>query len=182
MSFQTSIRPAESVDIADIRRVARTTWHTVYDDILGAETVEAHLKEGYAPPLLEQMIELEEVGLFVSTADDDVVAYMSCGMTDATGFGDLDLYVHPDYWEKVSGRNCYTAANSTCTSSPCGRSATKCWPRTRSGTCSTARTSRRSASGRPRSVERNTQSTCTSGDCKRRVNVRLGARVTHTLS
>ncbi len=38
MSFQTAIRPAESVDIADIRRVARATWHTVYDDILGAET------------------------------------------------------------------------------------------------------------------------------------------------
>ncbi|MGB9931237.1 N-acetyltransferase family protein [Haloarcula amylolytica] len=103
MSFQTSIRPAESVDIADIRRVARTTWHTVYDDILGAETVEEHLQEGYAPPLLEQMIELEEVGLFVSTADDDVVAYMSCGMTDATGFGDLDIYVHPDYWGEGIG-------------------------------------------------------------------------------
>jgi len=103
MSFQTAIRPAESVDIADVRRVARAAWHAVYDDILGAETVNDHLREGYAPPVLERMIELDEVGLFVSTADDDVVAYMSCGMTDATGFGDLDLYVHPDYWGEGIG-------------------------------------------------------------------------------
>ncbi|GGK53115.1 MULTISPECIES: GNAT family N-acetyltransferase [Haloarcula] len=103
MSFQTAIRPAESMDIADIRRVARAAWHAVYDNVLGKETVNSLLNEGYAPPLLEQMIELEEVGLFVSTADDDVVAYMSCGMTDATGFGDLDLYVHPDYWGEGIG-------------------------------------------------------------------------------
>jgi ribosomal protein S18 acetylase RimI-like enzyme len=103
MSFQTTIRPAEPVDIAAIRRVARAAWHAVYDDILGEEVVNEHLREGYAPPVLERMIELEEVGLFVSTADDDVVAYMSCGMTDATGFGDLDLYVHPDYWGEGIG-------------------------------------------------------------------------------
>ncbi|MFB6224074.1 MAG: N-acetyltransferase family protein [Haloarcula sp.] len=103
MSFSTAVRPAESVDIADIRRVARAAWHAVYDDILGKETVNELLSEGYTPSVLEQMIDLEEVGLFVSTADDDVVAYMSCGMTDATGFGDLDLYVHPDYWGEGIG-------------------------------------------------------------------------------
>ncbi|MDT3436148.1 GNAT family N-acetyltransferase [Haloarcula sp. 1CSR25-25] len=103
MSFQTRIRPAEPVDIADIRRVARAAWHTVYDDILGEETVNELLSEGYAPPVLEQMIDLEEVGLFVSTADGDIVGYASCGMTDSAGFGDLDLYVHPDYWGEGIG-------------------------------------------------------------------------------
>lgn len=103
MSFQTTIRPAEPVDIADIRRVARAAWHAVYDDILGEDTVNALLEEGYAPPVIERMIDLEEVGLFVSTADGDVVGYTSCGMTDATGFGDLDLYVHPDYWGEGIG-------------------------------------------------------------------------------
>ncbi|MBV0901396.1 GNAT family N-acetyltransferase [Haloarcula salina] len=103
MSFQTTVRPAEPVDVADIRRVASAAWHTVYDDILGAETVDDLLDEGYATEVLERMIELDDIGLFVSTADGDVVGYASCGMTDAAGFGDLDLYVHPDYWGEGIG-------------------------------------------------------------------------------
>lgn len=98
MSSQTTIRPAEPEDIGDIRQVAGETWHAVYDDILGPDAVEELLAEGYARPVLAEMIALDEVGLFVSTVDGDVVAYASCGMTDATGFGDLDLYVHPDHW------------------------------------------------------------------------------------
>ncbi|MBX0323953.1 GNAT family N-acetyltransferase [Halomicroarcula sp. F13] len=103
MSFQLNIRPADETDISPIRQVARASWHAIYDDILGRERVEQLLAEGYDDDLLGEMVDLDDIGLFVATADDDVVGYASCGMTDPAGIGDLDLYVHPDYWGEGIG-------------------------------------------------------------------------------
>lgn len=103
MSFQLTVRPATTNDVYEIQRVARAVWQSVYTDILGAETVEAMLDAGYTDSILERMINLDDVGLFVATADGDVVGYASCGVTDPDGVGDLDLYVHPDYWGEGIG-------------------------------------------------------------------------------
>ncbi|QIO23822.1 GNAT family N-acetyltransferase [Haloarcula sp. JP-L23] len=103
MSFQLRIRPADETDISSIQQVARASWHAVYDGILGPDTVETLLTEGYDDDLLEEMVNLDDIGLFVATADGDVVGYASCGMTDPVGIGDLDLYVHPDYWGEGIG-------------------------------------------------------------------------------
>ncbi|WP_135304300.1 GNAT family N-acetyltransferase [Haloarcula amylovorans] len=103
MSFQISVRPATEHDITAIQQVAHAAWHAVYDDILGEEAVDTHLSEGYARNVLERMIDVDDIGLFVATVDDDVVGYASCGMTDPVGIGDLDLYVHPDYWGEGIG-------------------------------------------------------------------------------
>jgi ribosomal protein S18 acetylase RimI-like enzyme len=89
--------------VADIRRVASASWHAIYDDILGEETVTELLEEGYSVDVLERMIELDDIGLFVADADGDVVGTASCGMTDPHGIGDLDLYIHPDYWGEGIG-------------------------------------------------------------------------------
>ncbi len=146
------------------------TSRTVHDDILGAETVEEHLKVGYTPPLLEQMIELDEVGLFVSTADDDVVAYMSCGMTDATGFGDLDLYVHPDYWGEGTGTELLHRGEQHLHDQSGGKSATRCWQTTRSAT----RSPRSLRESRP--ADRNGRRTGASGE---RVRAAMVTSVRH---
>lgn len=103
MSFQLTVRPATPNDVDEIQRVARAVWQSVYTDILGTETVEAMLDAGYSESVLERMIDLDDVGLFVATADGDVVGYASCGITDPSGIGDLDLYVHPDYWGEGIG-------------------------------------------------------------------------------
>ncbi|WP_276272661.1 GNAT family N-acetyltransferase [Haloarcula litorea] len=104
MSYQTDVRPATATDVPDIQRVARATWHAVYDDILGSEAVNAMLDEGYAADRIEGMVDIDDIGLFVATADGEVVGYGSCGMTDLAGIGDLDIYVHPDYWGEGFGR------------------------------------------------------------------------------
>ncbi|WP_254271953.1 GNAT family N-acetyltransferase [Haloarcula marina] len=103
MSFQLTVRPATTDDVPGIQRVARDSWHAVYDGILGAETVDELLGQGYAPSVLERMADVDDIGLFVAEADGDVVGYASCGMTDPAGIGDLDLYVHPDYWGEGVG-------------------------------------------------------------------------------
>jgi len=103
MSYETSVRVATPADAPDIKRVAGSTWHTVYDDILGSETVEAMVEEGYAVDRLEEMAALDDIGLFVPTVDGEVVGHASCGLTDPHGIGDFDVYVHPDYWGEGIG-------------------------------------------------------------------------------
>jgi len=103
MSLQTTVRPATADEGRAIRDVADDVWHAVYDDILGRETVDELLESGYKPDVIEQMVDLDDVGLFVARAEGDTVGYASCGMTDSTGHGDFDVYVHPEYWGEGIG-------------------------------------------------------------------------------
>lgn len=103
MASSVTVRPAELDDIPDIRRVARAAWHAAYDDVFGADAVDAMVEEGYDDAVLTEMIDLDEVGLFVATRDGAVVGYASCGMTSPAGIGDLDVYVHPDHWGEGIG-------------------------------------------------------------------------------
>jgi ribosomal protein S18 acetylase RimI-like enzyme len=47
------VRPATPEDVSRIAEIARETWHTAYDDLLGAETVDALIDEWYASDRLE---------------------------------------------------------------------------------------------------------------------------------
>ncbi|MFB6087416.1 MAG: N-acetyltransferase family protein [Haloarculaceae archaeon] len=97
MHENLSVRSAAVADVEAIQSVADAAWHAAYDDVLGTETVDEMLAEGYDEAVLREMIELDDVGLFVAV-DDGVVGYASCGRTDTAGLGDLDMYAHPDHW------------------------------------------------------------------------------------
>ena len=103
MSSTVTVRPATTDDVAAIREVAHAAWHATYRDVFDEPRIDEMVEEGYAPDVLREMIELDEVGLFVATADDAVVGYASCGMTEPAGIGDLDIYVHPDRWGEGIG-------------------------------------------------------------------------------
>lgn len=98
MSSPASVRPATEADVTAIQSVAHDAWRAAYGDVFDEERIESMVEEGYADDVLEEMIGLDEVGLFVAAVDDDVVGYASCGLTDPVGIGDLDIYVHPDHW------------------------------------------------------------------------------------
>lgn len=98
MSSAATVRPATSADVSAIQRVALPAWQATYADVFDDEEIQAMVDEAYAAGVLEEMTALDEVGLFVAAVDDEIVGYASCGMTDPAGIGDLDIYVHPDYW------------------------------------------------------------------------------------
>lgn len=98
MPSDIAVRAADADDVPAIQSVARNAWHATYEGILDESTVDEMLERGYAADVIERMVDLDEVGLFVAEDDGEVVGYASCGMTDTVGFGDLDVYAHPDYW------------------------------------------------------------------------------------
>ncbi|WP_137283978.1 GNAT family N-acetyltransferase [Halorussus salinisoli] len=107
---EVSVRPATPGDVADVRRVARESWHAAYDDVLGAKTVESVVSDWYDLFDLRQSVERED-GVFLVAereVDDDAG-------TELLGFGQgvLDdedaaaqlprIYVHPDHWGEGVG-------------------------------------------------------------------------------
>ncbi|AHG00186.1 GCN5 family acetyltransferase [Halostagnicola larsenii XH-48] len=62
------IRSATLEDVPAIRRIATESWHAVYDDILGPETVDAQTNKWYAAEALEESLE--------RVANRDVGAYL----------------------------------------------------------------------------------------------------------
>jgi len=104
MSSTVSVRPATTDDIIAIQEVAGAAWQATYDDVFDDELIAAMVAEGYDDDVLKHMIDLDGVGLFIATNGDEIVGYASCGMTDPVGIGDLDIYVHPDYWGEGVGQ------------------------------------------------------------------------------
>ncbi|WP_018257152.1 GNAT family N-acetyltransferase [Halomicrobium katesii] len=98
MPPSVTVQPATEGDAAAIRRVAHAAWHATYRDVFDEARIDEMVEEGYARDVLTELIALDEVGLFVATVEEAVVGYASCGMTEAIGVGDLDIYVHPEYW------------------------------------------------------------------------------------
>ncbi|MFB6152205.1 MAG: N-acetyltransferase family protein [Haloarculaceae archaeon] len=98
MATNVTVRPAAEEDVDGIQAMARAAWHETYDDLLGRETVDEFLAEGYDADVLRALVEREEVGLFVAADDGTVVGCATCGKVDPAGVGDMDLYAHPDYW------------------------------------------------------------------------------------
>lgn len=121
MSSTVSVRSATTDDVPAIQRVARASWRRAYEDVFDDEQIRTMVQQGYDDDVLAEMVELDDVGLFVATVDDEVVGYASCGrlpatassgpaQTDAThemaesgGIGDLDIYVHPVHWGEGIG-------------------------------------------------------------------------------
>ncbi len=48
----------------------------------------------------------ERLALFVAEDEDSVVGYVNCEPPHEEDVGQVSIYVSPDYWGRVSGRNC----------------------------------------------------------------------------
>lgn len=101
-----TVRPATTDDIASIQRVARTTWHATYDEILGSESVDQQVDEWYDESFLQDAITDDDAVYLVATDDGTVVGYASGG---PAAENDPDcaslhaIYVRPDNWNDGLG-------------------------------------------------------------------------------
>lgn len=97
-------REAASEDAEGIRRVARRTWHAVYDEIIGERAVTEMIDEWYDLRGLRNSIEDEDKPAFVAV-DDEIVGFVQGGPSDK-GPADASvyrIYVLPIHWGEGIG-------------------------------------------------------------------------------
>ncbi|WP_435115162.1 GNAT family N-acetyltransferase [Halolamina sp. C58] len=102
------IRDTAPDDVPAIATVARESWHAAYDDLLGAETVDATVEEWYDTESLRA--EIREVAAadgtcFLVADDDGVVGFANAGPArdwesdpDGPDAFFSRLYVAPEHW------------------------------------------------------------------------------------
>jgi ribosomal protein S18 acetylase RimI-like enzyme len=108
------IRDADPADTVAIATVARASWHAAYDDLLGADTVDATVDDWYAADSLQ-----EEIAAV--NEDDDTVFLVGEQAGEIEGFATAGpvadgersparadafvsrLYVDPDCWGRGIG-------------------------------------------------------------------------------
>lgn len=98
------IRAAVAKDAPAVQRVARRTWHEVYDSILGEDVVEDTVDEWYEEQRLRESIAAGDSPMFVAV-DDEVVGFAQ-GVPSESGPADARLnriYVLPDHWSEGIG-------------------------------------------------------------------------------
>ncbi|WP_266075351.1 GNAT family N-acetyltransferase [Haladaptatus caseinilyticus] len=95
---ESTIRTAEPTDSTAIQRVARESWHAVYDDIIGAGTVDETIDQWYDMEGLREDATRSEHEFYVSERDD-IVGFAHAGPGDGDDiFQLIRLYVVPDAW------------------------------------------------------------------------------------
>lgn len=103
-------REANPEDAEAIRRVARTAWHAVHDQIIGEEGVEKLLEKWYTIEGLEQSIAREDAPMVLAVADDEVIGFAQGHPTEE---GPADaivgrIYVDPRHWGEGGGTELLT--------------------------------------------------------------------------
>lgn len=105
MADDVTVRVSHPGDVDAIQRVARTTWHAAYDDLLGEALVDQVLEEWYEDDAIEAGITHDAQDFFVAVRDDEVVGYAHVGPHPPRRVHQLyRLYVHPDEWRRGIGR------------------------------------------------------------------------------
>jgi ribosomal protein S18 acetylase RimI-like enzyme len=92
-------------DAASVQRVARESWHTAHDHIIGENAVEDLLDEWYSQDGLKESIDREDAPMFLATDDGEVIGFAQGGPSE-DGPADAVLgriYVLPEYWGKGVG-------------------------------------------------------------------------------
>lgn len=106
MEEQPPIRNAEPDDAEAVRSVSRASWHAAYDDVLGADTVDAVVDEWYEVDGLRTAI--DETIFHVADRDGDLVGFANAGRNPEYGADAFELfriYVQPDDWNRgIGGR------------------------------------------------------------------------------
>lgn len=100
-----AVREATVDDVEAIQRVARTSWHAGYDDILGSEVVDQLLEMRYHPEPLEELIRHPRKPVFVTVGDGEVVGFVQGEPSEhaVADAGVRKLYVDPEWWGEGHG-------------------------------------------------------------------------------
>ena len=69
-------------DAASVQRVARESWHTAHDHIIGENAVEDLLDEWYSQDGLEESIDREDAPMFLATDDGEVIGFAQGGPSE----------------------------------------------------------------------------------------------------
>jgi GNAT superfamily N-acetyltransferase len=92
------VRDAVVADVPAIRAVARPAWHAVYDDPLGAATVDDLVDSWYEPATLRREV-CDNEPFVVAERAGGVVGFARGGRAREDEVATLSrLYVHPDEW------------------------------------------------------------------------------------
>ena len=106
MTAEPLYRPAHVADVAGIQRVARESWHAVYDDILGPDVVDEIVDEWYEDDAIKSGIDHDAQDFSVAVVDDGVVGYAHAGPHPPRRVHQLyRLYVDPEHWRQGIARN-----------------------------------------------------------------------------
>jgi ribosomal protein S18 acetylase RimI-like enzyme len=108
-----SIRSATGADVDAVRRVARRSWETDYEDVLTRETATEAVDDWYDPDRIGAELDDDRTLLLVAerTADGEegeertVVGFAHATWNEETAEGYiLRLYTHPDHRREGVGR------------------------------------------------------------------------------
>ncbi|GAA0246376.1 GNAT family N-acetyltransferase [Haladaptatus pallidirubidus] len=94
-----TVRPAEPGDATAIRCVARESWHSAYDDIIGASTVDETIDEWYDTERLRESATRTDHEVFVAEHEEIIGFVHAAPHPDAEAvFQLLRIYVVSDEW------------------------------------------------------------------------------------
>lgn len=112
--MEPTVRQAKHADAREVYRIARESWHSAYDEILGLETVDELVDEWYDIDDLEDSIEnaagRDDAAFLVAEAPEgygtELVGFAHAGPDpEAASVAYLiRIYVRPEAWGEGSGR------------------------------------------------------------------------------
>lgn len=102
---RVELRALEAGDVGALQRLAHAIWHAHYPSIIGSAQIEYMLAQRYAPEVVLQELQRDDVWWELAILDKHPVGFSSCLLTGEPGELKLDkLYVHPDQQRTGVGR------------------------------------------------------------------------------
>ncbi|WP_458206143.1 N-acetyltransferase family protein [Haladaptatus sp. NG-SE-30] len=105
MGDSVSVRKTIPDDSSAVQRVARTSWHAAYDEVLGESRVKEIVDSWFDPENVVADVNRDERPFFVAERDSEVVGFV-IGIPDEerdATFHLYRIYVHPDFWGEGIG-------------------------------------------------------------------------------
>lgn len=99
------IREAAPEDVESVQRVARASWHSAHDHILGENGVEKLLDRWYDRDGVEESISREDAPMLLAVDNGEVIGFAQGGPSE-DGPADAAIgaiYVLPKYWGEGFG-------------------------------------------------------------------------------
>lgn len=96
-----SIRETTTDDASGVQRVARASWHAVYDEVMGSETVDETVDSWFETENVVADVNRSERPFYVAERNGEVVGFVIAipDEDEVTMFHLYRIYVHPAHWD-----------------------------------------------------------------------------------